>query len=91
MKEPLDLNFAESQGYFIMPSHQLKEHSNHLLQINDLRKKLQYYNKHICSLSYFYNSEGLFSNGEYRDLSGNGQIFFKKTTNPNNDSEFEIY
>lgn len=86
MKNLFDLNIS-TRSYLISPSKVLQKHKTMLLTIGDFRKQLQYYNKHICSLS-FYNNDGLYTFGYYNNTSGYGDVFFKALPG---DVNFEIY
>lgn len=90
MNDVLKISFTPSSSYFISPSKEIQEHGDKLKGIQDLGKQLQYYNEHICSLSYSLY-EGLHTYGNYDHFSGCGQLFFKLKSDPNNDSDFEIY
>ncbi len=91
MRDALDLNFRTSIGRFISPSPEITEHGMILKEISSLREKLEYYNSHICSLSYYFGGEGLHWYGQYDSHSGYGQIFLRKESNANDDPDFEIY
>ncbi len=90
MRDALDLNFRTSIGRFISPSPEITEHGMILKEISSLREKLEYYNSHICSLSYYFGGEGLHWYGQYDSHSGYGQIFLRKESNANDDPDFEI-
>jgi len=87
--DPLDLNFPSKIWTSIYPSKEIEEHGKKLLSISDLKERLEYYNSHICSLSYSYSEEGLHCFGEYEHFHGSGSVFFRVRSG--NDEEFETY
>jgi hypothetical protein len=87
MRDPLDLKFSNIFSS-IKASKEIEEHGNQLLSINEVRARLQYYNTHICSLSYSSNLKGLHCCGQYDHFNGIGPFFFVQDEN---NSDFEIY
>lgn len=90
MREPLDISFSPYISYSIYPSEELKKHGEVLLSMAELRERLQYYNKHICSLSFSYPQEGLRCYGKYDHGHSDGTLFFQKKKS-GKDADFEIF
>jgi hypothetical protein len=89
MKEIFNLNYPNWDSYLVFPSKIIEAHSQKMMGISDFRKKLQYFNKHICSLSYQLSSKGFQSFGEYDDVHGHGEMIFQ--FNKATEVEKEIY
>ncbi|MEJ7738534.1 MAG: hypothetical protein WKF97_13975 [Chitinophagaceae bacterium] len=90
MRDVLDLNLGEpkrSTRY----SGEIEQHGNILKKMTDLKEKLNYYNRHICTLCYTFNPEGLHCYGDDDQGRGEGEIFFNKEADKNNAPGFELY
>ncbi len=91
MKDVFDINFSEYISTYISPSKEIEKHGETLLEITDLREKLEYYNQHICSVSFPLGDDGLHCYGEYDNHHGSGKIFFTKAQEKLNSPDFDIY
>ncbi len=81
MSESLQLEYPQSFGTSYIPSQQIIEHGAKLLELKNFRKRLQYYNKNICSLSFISNEGLLHIYGQANDDTGVGEIFFNAKVN----------
>lgn len=90
MRDPLDISFSSSIAYLISPSKELEERGKELFSLTELRQRLQFYNKHICSLCYSYPHEGLSIYGMYDEGHSAGTKFFRKE-GKGGSPDFEVF
>jgi hypothetical protein len=77
MKNALNLDYSTSASYSVFPSKELEAHGKALLEIDDFKKQLEYYNTHVCSLANSQTAIHLYKYGNYDHWHGHGNVWFK--------------